>query len=94
MPVRDLRRLIGGRPIHAKRRGPLVRPPKTPRVSDAFRIARFERDSSLVKIGRPGEHDPHYSLDRTCATRFEGIDQYGSHLCAGVAAALARAARL
>lgn len=94
MPVRDLRRLIGSRPI-AKRLRRLphrpLRPPKTPRVSDAFRIARFE---ASLRNGVPGEHDPHYSLDRTCANRLDGIDQYGSHICAGVAAALARAALL
>ena len=91
MPVRDLRRLIGSRVFAAKRRSPSRLPPPTPRVYDAFRIARFE--ASIIN-GRPGEHDPHYSIDRTCANRLEGIDQYGSHICAGVAAALARAARL
>jgi hypothetical protein len=60
-------------------------------VSDAFRIARFE---ASLQSGVPGEHDPHYSLDWTCANRLEGIDQYGSHICAGVVAALVRAARL
>jgi hypothetical protein len=90
MPVRDLRRLIGRR-VFAKRRSPSRLPPPTPRVSDAFRIARFE--ASLIH-GRPGEHDPHYALDRSCANRLEGIDQSGSHICAGGAAALVRAARL